>query len=70
MSSNLLSNLSNCDKSIYRSIDHIFSQSLMFIKKYVINTEIHIHYFLFLFIALVYFVQEYIYILVQNKLVQ
>ena len=28
-------------------------------KRYVINTELHIHYLIFLFIALVYFAQEY-----------
>ena len=48
-------------------------------KRYVINTELHIHCFLFIFIALVYFAQEYIplnlqsrgiCILAQNKLMQ
>ena len=52
----------------------------MFIKRrYLINTELHIHYFLFQLFALTYFAQEYIpldlqsrgmCILEQNKLVQ
>ena len=30
-------------------------------KRYVVNTELHIRYYLFLFIARVFFAQEYIY---------
>ena len=49
------------------------------VKRYVINTQVDIRYFLFLIVVLVYFAQEYtpidlqshgIYILAQKKLVQ
>ena len=59
---------------------NVYSNKYYFHKNesYVINTELHLQYFLFLFIAIIYFAQEYIpldlqsriCILAKNKLVQ
>ena len=47
---------SNHNKVCDKKLKNYFHKN----KRYIINIEPHVHYFLFLFIALVYFAQEYI----------